>query len=727
MDKETLANFLSNCGKHDFNIACSIVLKKAFSLNAINVDGPNDGGTDFISLSAEGERTQVAFQITTQKTDIKNKAYRDAEKSIRKLKVKRFYFLCTYNLSETECRTLENLISDDLDIPTQVYSPTLLADLMIGHKIVGEFLSRINHGDLHEFDSNNVDYREMALHSYSYLSKDARNLKSQIYDDSLLLVLSDYQTNGLSKEDAIKKALDLLALSDSKYDFLMKRIDSLMSRGVIKLSSLDPNYILATEEVVEDIKNRKSLYEREMIDLWAAQVDILKEYNVDWTQSDSRQAAVWIANTYMCKQIQTLEAADATLADNFNRTIDNHGYSKMRSFLHNNKGLEGEALDEAIDKLLQNASSQPLVVKITSATVYLALEGGNPLSSCKAIGIGRWQDMKMILEPTLGIPFICSLLYKGKVNRYFDNAILAVKRCMNLGINTFIPFYYIKECAGHLYLARKFDGLDLDPAEMQYSSNAFVSNYYALKSQGISMPDSFMDYLATFSPAIRTERSDYKEWIRDIMNNISSLLTRNSIEFLDLPTYSSEELKSVQMEYSRYLNERNLQKPSHLMMNDVLSLTHTNKLCTQKGESWMILTYDRSLINVASNGCSAWVNTPFVFLDLTEMSRDLNDMKLSSMVHSMASYSSKTLTIGARILDHIIQYASDKLQNWEFMESIKQFKTEMISSINQEDQNFMDDIEKKTDEFLAKHGITVDYENEHNDVDVDLDPESESK
>ena len=40
-----------------------------------------------------------------------------------------------------------------------------------------------------------------------------------------------------------------------------------------------------------------------------------------------------------------------------------------------------------------------------------------------------------------------------------------------------IPYFYIKECAGHLHMARKFDGIDLDPNEMQYSSNAFVANY----------------------------------------------------------------------------------------------------------------------------------------------------------------------------------------------------------------------------------------------------------
>jgi hypothetical protein len=148
----------------------------------------------------------AAYQITTQKTDIKNKAFRDASKSIKKLGAKRYYFLCSYNLAERECRELENIISIELNIPSSVFSPILIADLMIGNNLVGQFLDRIGYDDLHRFERTNVDYREMALHSYSFLSKDARNLKSQIYDDALLLVLSD-SDEGLIKDDIIGKVI----------------------------------------------------------------------------------------------------------------------------------------------------------------------------------------------------------------------------------------------------------------------------------------------------------------------------------------------------------------------------------------------------------------------------------------------------------------------------------------------------------------------------------------
>ncbi len=720
MDQDTLANHLARCGQREFEIACKLILQDVLNLNVINVDGANDGGTDYISLGSGGVRDKVAYQITTQKTDVKNKAYRDAKKSISKLGVKRYFFLCTYNLSEVECRRLEGEITSELDLPTSVYAPTVIAGLMIDGKLVRRFLERTGLVSDDYSDQNRFDYREVALHCYSFLSKDARNLKKEIYDDSLLLVLSGYP-EGLEKEDIIEKAINMLALPSSKEYFLSRRIDSLMGRQLI-FKKGEGELLVASSKMISDVADRKTLYDRELEDLFSAQKDRLGHYHVEWTKDDARQASVWIANTHMGWQLKALESANANLADNFFNRIDKNGRNSLRDFLKKEKQVRKEDVDKIIDELLQHAATHPLIMKITRASVYLALEGSNPMVACKAIGVESWSSMNMLLEPTLGIPYLCSLLYKGgRVNYYFDNAINAVNKCRELRVRIGIPFYYIKECAGHLHMARKFDGLDLDPREMQYSGNAFVSNYYALKLQGIPVPASFLDYLATFSAHIRIERSDYHEWIRSIMGDIQSLFTRNGIGYLEIPKFSPEELKPIESEYNYYVQEKGIQKSHHLMFNDILSLTYTNQ-DSRKGLHWMLLTNDRVLIEVAKASESlAWVAPPVIFNDLVQMSKDLNEKELSSMVHSMASFRSPTLEIGARILDRIVLYASDKMQNWEFANAIKEFKSEIIDAIG-DDRDFEEiDIDKRIVEFLAKHGVKIDPTNEQNDVDIEVD------
>ena len=110
MDKETLTNYIASLGKSDFESTCRLVLNKVFGFDAINVDEAYDGGSDFVVFHEDGKRQKVAYQITTQKTDIKNKAYKDAKKSLIRLGTKKYFFLCTYKLSEEAARKLENEI-----------------------------------------------------------------------------------------------------------------------------------------------------------------------------------------------------------------------------------------------------------------------------------------------------------------------------------------------------------------------------------------------------------------------------------------------------------------------------------------------------------------------------------------------------------------------------------------------------------------------------------------
>ena len=168
MDKETLANHISKLGKRDFEIACRITLSSALGLTAINVDGAGDGGTDFAQIE-DGKRTRVAYQITTQKTDIKNKAYNDAKKSLNRLRVNKFFFLTTYHLSEEESRSIERVIEDDLEISASVFSPSTISGLLIQFNLVTDFLNETGFPDLRAMNSSSIDYQQMALHSYTLL------------------------------------------------------------------------------------------------------------------------------------------------------------------------------------------------------------------------------------------------------------------------------------------------------------------------------------------------------------------------------------------------------------------------------------------------------------------------------------------------------------------------------------------------------------------------------
>lgn len=714
MDIETLTNHIANLGKDNFNAACKIVLQDVFNLYAINVDGKGDGGTDFISTDEFGGRTPIAYQITTQKTDIRNKAYKDALKSVEKLGVKRFYFLASYNLSEIEVRKIENEISNDLNIQALCFSARNIAGFLINENLVNKLLIDTNFPDLHSFSQRTYDYKEMALHSYTLISEDANNLKGQIYDDSILFILSN--RSGLREDELIEEVISFLGLPETKVDSIKRRIGALFGKS--KLKRGDGGLIELHDVSKNDIKARKIVYEKELSNLASAQIDLLRnDYGIDWTVEDSRKVSIWIANSFIIDQIANLKEVKASITSNPIFDVEKNGIDKLKSFLTEQKKINFETVNEITQKLLDIASNHPLIIKITRASIYLALEGANPISSAKALGANRWSDFDILVEPTVAIPYICSTLYKGRVNRYFDASIKSVDRAKKIGAKLHIPYFYINECAGHLLQARKFDNIDLNEQEMQFSSNAFVANYYALKNQGIIMPASFIDYLCSFSPTIRTERNNMKDWIRSIMTDIQSLLLKANIEFVEFPFYNSGDCIQFEKDYSFYLEENQLEKPVHLINHDVYTLHYTNNDIISNGKHWIIMTYDNSLIQIAKTGSyKGWICNPNKFLDMTEITKPLSEMQFVSLVHSVATYSEKTLAIGARIIDRVVQYASNQMQNWQFKQEIVNFKQELVKSINYENNDYTVEIDNKTDEFLKRHGISLELSEDEVDI-----------
>ncbi len=709
MDSETLTNHISKLGKHYFEAACTIVLRDIFNLRAINVDGRDDGGTDYASLGTYGERTPVAYQITTQKTDIKNKAYRDAKKAIAKLNVKRYYFLTTYLLSETEIRILENQITEELEIQSICLDAGSIASLLLSEDLLGKFLDETNY----PLPNNQIrpvfDYREMALHSYTLLSNDSKKLKENIYDDTILFMLSN--KSPLTENEIIDQVQDLLALPAGKIEILKKRINGLFEKQ--KTKKTQDGKIQLNEKSRRDVESRKEIYQRELVNLISAQTDLLRDHNVDWDVDDLKNISVWIAEAFICRQISNLKEIKASIVSHpIFENLNDDGIDKIRNYLKNKKSVKKEGLDEIVDELLKLASNHPLITKLSRASMYLALQGSNPISSAKALGANRWSDFKILVEPTIAIPYLCSRLYYGSVNRYFDNAVRAIDRAKKLDSKLYIPYFYINECAGHLLQARKYIGLVLDENELKFSSNAFVSNYYALKASNIRVPESFMEYLSSYSSAIKTEKGDIKSWVRELMTDVQSILIRSNIEFLKIPFYDHESCKYFEQEYVYYLRDANIDKPYHLISHDIWALQFANDSILQNDEHWIIMTYDNSLISFGKlDAYKGWVANPFRFLDLSSATKPLPEMQFISLLHTVATYSEQTLSVGARIMDRMIMYASKEMQNWEFKRDIETFKNELVQSVDYL-SDYNAEIDRKTDAFLKERGIKLDINEE---------------
>lgn len=713
MDQETLGNHLSRLSKHLFNNVCKIIVQDVFHEIAIDVDGKSDGGTDITTFTNDGQRKPIGYQMTTQKTDIKRKAYIDAKKTIDKLKAKRFYYFTTFFLNEIDARKIEHMIETDLEIPCTCLSSNQMAGLILSENLLNKFLDESAYPMPKGSNVENFDYRENALHSYTLLSSDSLKLKENIYDDSIQFILGN--KGPLGEAEIINEVSRLLLLEERKEEILKKRLGAMFLK---KLHKTTDGKITLSLNSKNEFEARQRIYEQELCTLSSAQIDLFRnEYNVEWSLEDSKKMSIWIADATVAEQIKTLKEAKASIITNPIFEIADRGLEKIKNYLTQEKKMSKMSVDDCIKKVFDLASNHPLITKISRASVYIALEGANPVSSAKALGASRWSDIKILIEPTVAIPYCCSILYKDGINKFFDMSVRAIKRAKQLDATLAIPYFYINECAGHLLEARKYLEFDLNELELQYSSNAFIANYYSLKVQGEPLPTSLLEYLATFSTAIKTER-EKKDWVRTIMSDIQSILNKNGIEFISTPTYDHQTCAEFEKEYSHYLTEYELNKPSHLIDHDIWALQFTNDDIKKNNSHWIILTYDRSLTAVSKNDSYlGWITSPLRFLELTETAKPLSESHVVSLVHSVATYSERTLSAGARIIDRIIRYASPDTQNWLFKQEIDNFRKEVIESINLAEPNYFDLIDQRTDEFLKKLGIKMEKDD---NINVDI-------
>ena len=440
------------------------------------------------------------------------------------------------------------------------------------------------------------------------------------------------------------------------------------------------------------------------------------DYNIDWNKEDSKKIATLLAFAAIDNQIRILREA-GTEIDHAIFKMPKDSDKKILKYLQEKKDLEEEKAIEALDNLAQIAATHPLIIKITRACIYLALEGSNPLSAARALGANKWKDFCVMLEPTVAIPYICSQLYKGEVTKSFKKSVNSVQKAIEITSKVAIPYSYINECAGHLLAARKYQNIELDPDEMTHSNNAFVSNYYSLIKTGAKLPPSFMEYLATFSVAIKTEKTNIKAWVREIMIDLTSLLLKGHVIQESTPFYKDDDLKDYENEYSHFLSEKNKEKPGHLIHHDTIALKYTNDRVSNYNEHWIILSYDSILTKVGNQPFyKGWICSPGKFLEMTNISNPLSETQMVSVLHSIASFSERTLAIGAKIMDRIIQYASSEMQNWEFKHDLDNFKQEMKATFNNTNEDLDKELITRTDKFLKDRGIIIDED----DIDITI-------
>lgn len=609
MDVESLSNHIRHLGKVEFDYVCRLVITKCFNKFPINVDGTNDGGTDFSDIDICGKRSNVAYQLTVQKAKYDEKLIRDAKKAVEKLGVKRFYYMTSNPMSETIARTYESQLTDELDITCICMGCKSIAELLISHGCANEALSNISPSIPRDISLDDLDYRERTLHSYTLLSNDARSLREGIYDDTIMMILGT-PGNIYDKVSIVEEVKKMLSLTESRDEILLGRVDSLLSKQKLRCNK-ETGILSLSTEMQQEIESRKNLYDADLSAMVSAQTDLMHDNGIEWTIDDSRKVSIWLAQKFIHLQIRTLNEAKSQLVLHPILGLDkkDDSITKLVSYLQQ-KGATKEMSRKLADELQSLASNDPLIQKITRASMYIALEGNTPMARSKALGANRWDEFTMLVDTSVALPYICYTLFNKYDYGIAKDSIRAINRAKELGVQPKITYFYVKECAGHLLSALDYIGLDFPENEMQYSSNAFVAHYYGMKVKGIRVPETLLEFLSNFSVLVKSKYQDRKNQVRAVMTDIQGLLNSVNIGFEGVSKYETENCP-VYGSYIDVVAQKEPSKSQYLINHDTWALQHLMDCTNKNGEHWLFLTYDRTLREYGkADKSTIWITKP---------------------------------------------------------------------------------------------------------------------
>ena len=703
MNQETIENHIKNLSKQNFDGVASLVLKKIFALNAVDVDGKGDGGTDYrIFTDAGGNRT-ISIQKTIQKVDWRKKAIDDATNSKNNMQALRFFFLTSQAHEPISFRRLESDIISTLGIPATCMGATEIAGLLIENKMLSEFASVINLSILLP-GKERPDQREIMLHSYFALSDDRYELREAMYDRTIQAVIHSVGSP-MSRNELEIKAMSLLGCQEIRRGQIAGRIDSLFSRGLLEKKE---EGIVLSLPVTESFNVADGIYLSELSQLAAAQVHLLQTYKGDWDQGKSETASVLLAQMFVQQQIKT--------AKHVSLSFEKTGFSQrlgepeqeLRALIYES-GVQTSKIDEVLQSMVELALDKPLIKKITRSIVYVTMENADPEKASLILGTSNWKDVRIILDASVAIPYICSSLFsptKGRFSRGSNESIYLLRQ---LSASLTIPYMYLNECASHLIRALDYcDNLEEFEDSSAYSQNCFVAHYYQLKAMKERVPDTLSGFIKAISPAaILPETQNFKK-ISNVMAELQPLLSDYGIEYENISSKKISERYSqkVQEEYAWSLEEMNRKKSQNLIDHDVQVLSYLRKCHSEENARMICLTWDGVMISVGKkiDDCG-WIVSPQEASDIIQPKLKLSQGSLISLAHVVARTMERPLELGARIIDRVVKLSKERLADWEFRERVKTFRDKAIARIDTSNTRYLDIFDQETEAFLKKEGV----------------------
>lgn len=702
MDQDTIENHIKSLGKRDFDAVARLILVNFYGLTAIDVDGSGDGGLDMLPFADDFSNrvwASLAIQKTVQYSKWESKALDDAKKAKEKHNSQRFFFLTSRAHQSTSLRDLENQITAKYGMAATCLGATEIAGVIADRGMLREFGDAIGLG-MHVVLSERPDRSEILLHAYVALGSDRDDLRTEVYDDSILIALHG-AGKPLSREQVARSAAEMLGAGPGVEERLSRRIDSLLGRG--RIESADNRSVTLSVPTMLELQAADGIYLKELKSLASAQSQVLKDHcGLEWDEGQCEAAATSLSRWFIQRQLLSAEHMSVALAKSgLSRTLGDP-QSDLRDLL-SQAGVQPGKMNIVLNEFVTLASDTALVKKLTKAVTYVATEGQDLAKASRVLGASDWSEVTTTLDASVAIPYLCASLFAATQGRFSCGA----NECINLlkrqGAPLVIPWVYVNEVSAHLLRALSYPEVPGFDPSLEHSQNGFVAHYFQLKAAGKEVPGSVREFVGTISRAALLQKAN----IRAIMADVQPLLADFGVVFDDISRVPEHFRKRVEEAYLHTLHKVKRTKATILVDHDVQVLGHSRRMRAERSEIRMCLSWDRTMIAVGREleDCG-WVVSPHEAADIIQARLKISDTKLTALAHSIARVRERPSELGARIIDRVVQLAGLKLQEWQFRDRLEAFYREALQRINLATDSY-DEVDREIEAFLSGEGIAA--------------------
>lgn len=642
-------------------------------------DGWRDGGTDVRVFQMLPNQAKLAIQISVER-DWRSKLRSDARKAQERLGITNLVYVSSRRIPESDFQRESERLFRDLGVRTLRIDSQGIASTFFTEGKSTEVLRHLGISVTSAPTGTRAripdirTVREDAAFAFVFFGKEVERFREALFESTIISLLANIQTP-IQRSKLEASVTETLGLPDDMRKLVASRIDSLTQEGLIRS---DDKKLLLAERVRDAVVAMKAVRESE----WAK----LREQVESRILRDTEPGplAEEIVSTVMTRLgallLATADEATASLRQEGPQSV--FGAQIRRRLNELDSALEALGILSATTR---GALRQDLTQMVTTADIGKQLLAGELFTLIAALkapqlirALGARSEIEVLLDASVAIPILCSVLYIPGGNRWAVAAHNLYVQLKERGFDARLPAPYLEEVATHLLLSLNYAPVIESDPDLTGSNNAFVAHFASLRLQGEDR--GFANYLAGFGLDERLASGEFYS-VRDALTpRIQRLFETYGIRLLELPHPMPKAVERAQKAQAYALKELELERAQIVLRHDTQVLAYMFAREGNTERASVLCTWDRVHMLVQRREKAEWMAmNPAMFGDILALAlpEDAGVAVTSPLIVAQA-VSEGAADAGGRVWDAIVRIEGDKLRDADVLGMAKEFKDAFV-------------------------------------------------